>query len=74
MLLFITLYKVVQTILYVNKILWCVHSSETSSLLFSHGEFFFSAFSRMRFRPIVMILNNEMLKTNSERSLGQELS
>ena len=39
--LFITLYKVVLTILYVNKILWCDHSNETSSLLFSHGAVFF---------------------------------
>ena len=71
--LFIISYKVVLTILYVNEILWCDHSNETS-LLFSHGAVFFSAFSIMRFRPIVMILNNEMLKTNCEGSLGQELS
>ena len=70
--LFIISYKVVLTILYVNEILWCDHSNETS--LFSHGAVFFSAFSIMRFRPIVMILKNEMLKTNSEGSLGQELS
>ena len=41
---FITLYKVVLTILHVNKILWCDHSNETSSLLFSHGAVFFRHF------------------------------
>ena len=41
---FITLYKVVLTILYVNKILWCDHSNETSSLIFSHGAVFFGIF------------------------------
>ena len=34
---FITLYKVVLTILYVNKILWCDHSNETFPLVFPHG-------------------------------------
>ena len=38
--LFIISYKVVLTILYVNEILWCDHSNETS-LLFSHGAVFF---------------------------------
>ena len=35
--LFIIPYKVVLTILYVNKILWCDHSNETFPLVFSHG-------------------------------------
>ena len=35
--LFIISYKVVLTILYVNEILWCDHSNETFSLVFSHG-------------------------------------
>ena len=39
--LFITLYKVVLTILYVNKIRWRDHSNGTSSLLFSHDAVFF---------------------------------
>ena len=38
---FITLYKVVLTILYVNEIPWCDHSNGTSSLLFSHDAVFF---------------------------------
>ena len=42
--LFIIPYKVVLTILYVNKILWCDHSNETYSLLFSHGAVFFGIF------------------------------
>ena len=41
---FITLYKVVLTILYVNEIQWCDHSNETSSLIFSHGAVFFGIF------------------------------
>ena len=43
---FITLYKVVLTILYVNEILWCDHSNGTSSLLFSHGAVFFVGISQ----------------------------
>ena len=35
--LFIISYKVVLTILCVNEILWCDHSNETFSLVFSHG-------------------------------------
>ena len=44
--LFIMLYKVVLTILYVNEILWCDHSNESSSLLFSHGAVFFVGISQ----------------------------
>ena len=42
--LFITLYKVVLTFESVDEILWCDHSNETSSLLFSHGAVFFGIF------------------------------
>ena len=42
--LFIISYKVVLTILYVNEILWCDHSNESSSLLFSHGAVCFRHF------------------------------
>ena len=42
--LFIIPYKVVLTILYVNKILWCDHSNETYSLVFSHGAVCFRHF------------------------------
>ena len=41
---FITLYKVVLTILYVNEIQWGDHSNETSSLIFSHSAVFFGIF------------------------------
>ena len=41
---FITLYKVVLTILYVNEIQWCDHSNETYSLVFSHGAVCFRHF------------------------------
>ena len=44
--LFIISYKVVLTILYVNEILWCDHSNESSSLLFSHGAVFFVGISQ----------------------------
>ena len=42
--LFIMLYKVVLTFESVDEILWCHHSNETSSLLFSHGAVFFGIF------------------------------
>ena len=42
--LFIMLYNVVLTILYVNEILWRDHSNETSSLVFSQGAVFFRHF------------------------------
>ena len=42
--LFIMLYKVVLTFESVDEILWCDHSNETSSLLFSHGAVFFGIF------------------------------
>ena len=35
--LFIMLYKVVLTFESVDEILWCDHSNETFSLVFSHG-------------------------------------
>ena len=35
--LFIMLYKVVLTFESVDEILWCDHSNETSSAVFSHG-------------------------------------
>ena len=41
---FITLYKVVLTFESVDEILWCDHSNEISSLLFSHGAVFFGIF------------------------------
>ena len=47
--LFITLYKVVLTILYVNKILWCDHSNETFLLVFSHGAVWFRHFPERDF-------------------------
>ena len=35
--LFIMLYKVVLTFEFVDEILWCDHSNETSSAVLSHG-------------------------------------
>ena len=43
--LFIMLYKVVLTFESVDEILWCDHSSETSSTVLSHGTIYLVCFS-----------------------------
>ena len=68
--LFIMLYKVVLTFEFVDEILWCDHSNETSLAELLHNTIYFLGFYNKKFLAIFFVGNyNEWLKGLSTKEI-----